>query len=121
MAQNPSYRTANLARDFSNKPAKKKVLKRYKAAVWTKNERRLVFGFALGTLIIMLATVYTSVQTDNVLQKNVQTQRKMTQIKQDNDSLRADIQKKINRQNLDDVAKKSKMSQTGDSVRNINQ
>lgn len=119
MAQN-AYQYENIARTLPRQSTQKVRRRKYQAAVWTKKERRLVMVFAAVVVAIMLGTVYTSVSTDAMMQKNASIQQKITETKQDNDSLRGQIQAKTSRQSLDDVAKKENMAQADDNIRNVN-
>ncbi|MDF7626961.1 cell division protein FtsL [Lactobacillaceae bacterium L1_55_11] len=119
MAQN-AYQYGNNARALPRKGAPAVRRRKYQPAVWTKKERRLVAIFAFAVVAIMLGTVYTSVRTDAMVQKSNVLQQKVTETRQDNDSLKVQIQDKTSRQSLDDVAKKENMAQADDNIRNVN-
>ncbi|GAP02741.1 cell division protein FtsL [Fructobacillus pseudoficulneus] len=124
MAQN-AYRYQNVATALPEQPtpAVKKVRtkKRYQAAVWTKRERGLVIFMSAVVMLLMLGTVATTVSMQRIDAQNQQISQKITQVKEDNDSYRGEIQAKTNRDNLEKVAKSANMEQSTDNVRNVNQ
>ncbi|CAK8054207.1 cell division protein FtsL [Eupransor demetentiae] len=120
MAQN-AYRYDNAARTLPRPTTTRRVVRRrYQPAVWLKSEKRLVALWATGVLLLMLATVYTSIQIDSVQQANYQAQSKVSQVKRENDSLQGQIQSKTSREKLDQFAQKADMQQADDNVRNVN-
>ncbi|MCO0832216.1 cell division protein FtsL [Fructobacillus sp. W13] len=122
MAQN-AYRYQNSATALPKQPARRKVKvkKRYEPAVWTKQERSLVVVMAVTVLFMMVATVWTTVSMQRVDARNQAVSQKIGKVKEENDSYRGDIQAKINKDNLEKVAKSSNMEQSTTNVRNVNQ
>ncbi|CAK1233286.1 cell division protein FtsL [Fructobacillus tropaeoli] len=125
MAQN-AYRYQDLATALPEQPttpsAKKvRTKKRYQAAVWTKRERGLVIFMASIVLLLMMGTVATTVTMQRVDAQNEQISQKVTNVKEENDSYRGDIQSKTNRDNLEKVAQSANMEQSTNNVRNVNQ
>ncbi|MBS9338437.1 cell division protein FtsL [Fructobacillus sp. M2-14] len=122
MAQN-AYRYQNPATALPKQSAKPKakVRRRYEPAVWTKKERSLVVVMAVTVLFMMVATVWTTVSMQRVDARNQAVSQKINKVKEENDSYRGDIQAKINKDNLEKVAKSSNMEQSTTNVRNVNQ
>ncbi|MDF7636716.1 cell division protein FtsL [Leuconostocaceae bacterium ESL0958] len=125
MAQN-AYRYSRQAAAVAQpsrqqKPSKKVRTKvHYGPAVWTKKERALVILMASVVFVVMILTILTSIQMQKVEARNQAVLDRTTKVKEQNDSLRGDIQNKTNRDNLEKVAQDAHMQQSVENVRNVN-
>jgi cell division protein FtsL len=83
---------------------------------WTKRERLMVLFTAGFILVLALGVVAQSNQKALSDYRNSQIQDKISQIKQDNDSIAYENRQVTNRDNLDKIARDNDMSQNNDIV-----
>lgn len=118
MAQN-AYQYSTIAESIPLTQPKTRI--KYKAARWTRKERMLVAFLSAIVMVLMVGVVFSSMQTSAARTNTATMQSKTDDIKEANNALRSDIQRKTSKKNLDEVAKKYNMTLSDSSVRNVNQ